>query len=191
MLSSFSIIYFATSLLVTTSAVPTGHSPSLLTPSNDGSLSILSNSSLPTVLLEKNLTAHWRPSCFPDIQPPIANPADCVQARLHMLLEGPDRDEPVVWDKDRGWIFRSCVLYLLISFDARVLPIHRGTFSRKEIAECAERVQTGCVTEEHGYRGGKIAIDTGVFEVSLDATPVRLSLEDREKGIILNRTAFG
>lgn len=188
MLFAFSIICFAISVLATASAVPARRSLSLLTPS-DGSPSILSHPSLPASPLEKNLTAHWHPGCWPNIRP-ITNPADCVQARLHMLLEGPDQDDPVVWEKDRGWIYNSCVLYLTISYDARVLPIHRGTFSRKEIAECAETVQTACVTEEHGYRGGKIAIDTGVFEVVLTATPVHLGSEDQERDIILNTTAF-
>ena len=104
-----------------------------------------------------------------------------------MLLEAPDRDEPVVWDRDRGWIFRSCVLYLVTSWDARELPIHRGTFSRRDIAGCAERVQRDCVTAEHGYRGGKIAIDTGVFEVVL--APVPSALEDWAKGVKTNTTA--
>ena len=188
MLSLFLIIYFACSLLVTTSAIPTKHSPSLLTPS-DVTPSTLSIPSLPAVLLAKDLTTRRRPGCWPDVHP-ITNPADCVQARLNMLLDGPSPDEPVVWDRDQGWIYRSCVLYLTISYDARVLPIHRGTFSRKDIAECAEKVQTVCVTEEQGYRGGKIAIDKGVFEVVLAARPVQLSLEDEEEGIRLNTTAF-
>ena len=188
MLSQFLIICFATSLLVTTSAVPTKHSRSLLTPS-DVTLSTLSIPSLPAVLSAKNLTTRRRPGCWPNIHP-ITNPADCDQATLNMLLEGPDQDEPVVWDRDRGWIYRSCVLYLITSWDARVLPIHRGTFSRKDIAECAEKIQMDCVTEEQEYRGGKIPIDTGVFEVALAARPVQLSLEDWEEGIRLNKTAF-
>ena len=189
MLSPFLIVCFSFFLLITTSAVPTKHTLSLLMPS-DVSPSTLSNSSLPAVLLAKNLTTHWRPGCWP-AEPGthlITNPADCVQAKLHMLLEVPDRDEPVVWDRDRGWKYRSCALYLITSWDARELPIHRGTFSRMDIAECAERVQMDCVNQEHGYRGGKIAIDTGVFEVAL--APVPLSLEDWGEGIILNTTAF-
>ena len=185
MLSPFSIICFASCLLITTSAVPTKRSLSLLTPS-DVSLTTLSNSFSPAGPLAKNLTAHRDPGCWLDISP-ITNPADCDQAKLNMLLEGPDPDEPVVWDRDRGWIYRSCVLYLITSWDARGLPIHRGTFSRTEIAECAEKVQRECVTAEHGYRGGKIAIDTGVFEVSLAAVPS--SLEGWEKGVKSNTTA--
>ena len=185
MLSPCLVICFAFFLLVTTSAVPTKRSLSLMTPS-DVDPSTLSNSFLPAGVLAKNLTAR-QPGCWPDVSP-ITNPADCDQAKLNMLLEAPDRDEPVVWDRDQGWIFRSCVLYLITSWDARGLPIHRGTFSRTEIAECAERVQKDCVNVEHGYRGGKIAIDTGVFEVALAAVPS--SLQDEEKGVLLNTTAF-
>ena len=186
MLSPFLIICLASSLLDTTLAVPTKRSLSLLTPS-DVSPPTLSNSSLPAVLLAKNLMTRWRPRCWPDL-PPIPNPADCVQAKANMLLELPDPDEPVVWERDHGWIYESCVLYLGTSWDARSLPIHRGTFSRMDIADCAERIQTDCVNVEHGYRGGKIGIDTGVFEVAL--APVRQSLEDGEEGVKSNTTAF-
>ena len=188
MLSPFLIICFASCLLITTSAVPTKRSLSLLTPS-DVSPSTLSNSSLPAALLAENLAIRRHPGCWPS-NPPISNPADCVHARVDMLLEVPllKRDEPVVWDKGQIWRYRSCVLYLVISWHARELPIHRGTFSRRDIAECAERVQKDCVTREHGYRGGKIAIDAGVFEVAL--TPVPPSLGDWEEGIRSNTTAF-
>ena len=186
MSSPFLILCFAFSLLSTTSAVPTKRSLSLLTPS-DVSLSTLSNSSLPAFLSAETLAVRRRPGCWPGTAS-ITNPADCTQAKLDILLEVADPDEPVVWDTNRGWIYRSCVLYLMTSYDARSLPIHRGTFSRTDIAECAEKVQTECVTAEHRYRGGKIGIDTGVFEVGLMASP--LSLKDREEGIISNTTAF-
>ena len=107
---------------------------------------------------------------------------------MDMLREGRDQDEPVVWDRDHWWSYESCVLNVITSDDARELPIHRGTFSRKDVAQCAARVQMGCVNKEHGFRGGKIAIDAGVFEVAL--APVPLSLEDREEGIILKTTTF-
>ena len=186
MLSPFLIIGFAFSLLITTSAVPTIRTLGLLTPS-DVSPPILSNSSSPALLLAENLVIRRRPGCWPET-PPITNPADCVQAKFHMLLEGPNPDEPLVWDRDRGWIYKSCVLYLTTSSAARHLPIYRGTFSRNDIGACAERIQTECVTAEHGYRGGKIAIDTGLFEVSL--APVPPSLQGLEKGTTLNTTAF-
>ena len=186
MLSPFRIICLASSLLVTTSAVPTKHSLSLLTPSNV-SPSTLSNSSLSALLLAKNIIMRRRPGCWPDT-PPITNPADCVQAKLNMLVEVLDPEEPVVWESDRGWIYGSCVLYLVTSWDARSLPIHRSTFSRMDIADCAERIQTDCVTVEHGYRGGKLGIAAGVFEVTL--APVRRSLEDWEEGVKSNTTAF-
>ena len=188
MLSLSLIICFASSLLITTSAVPTKRSLSLLTPS-DVSPSTLSNSSLPAALLADDLAIRQQPGCWPS-NPPIANSADCVHAKVNMLLEVPllNRDEPVVWDRAQGWRYRSCVLYLVISWNARDLPIHRGTFSRGDIAECAARVQKDCVTREHGYRGGKIAIDAGVFEVALAPAPP--SANDWEEGIILNTTAF-
>ena len=179
MLSSILIISVASSLLVTLLAVPIEHLSIKRVP-NDVSVSRLPPRTLPTTLLTNNLTTipKWRPFCWPDDGDPvrracpITDRADCPQAVMSMLYEGPD-DEQLVWEETRVWIYGSCGVILIPS---PVLPIHRGTFSRTDIARCAEIVRMACVTEEHGYRGGAIPIGAGVFEVAVHGKPIHPSI---------------
>ena len=97
-----------------------------------------------------------------------------------MLSEGSD-EEQLVWDRTRVWIYESCGVFLIASPG---LPIHRGTFSRNEIAQCAENVQLICVTEEHGYRGGIVPIDAGIFQVAISGKPGQLLLGKWEDGML-------
>ncbi len=85
------------------------------------------------------------------------------------------------------WIYDSCGVSLVASAG---LPIHRGTFTRSEIAHCAEIVRIACVNEKHGYRGGIIPIDAGVFQVAVSGKPIMLSWAEREEGIGSNATAL-
>ena len=103
---------------------------------------------------------------------------------MNMLGEGPD-EEPLVWHRDLAWRYGSCGIFLVKSGK---LPIHRATFSRKEIAQCADLIRMACVNEQHGYRGGIIPIDAGVFDVALAGTPAQLMLGE-EEDIISNVTA--
>lgn len=134
---------------------------------------------LPTALLTNNITTtvSWRPVCGSEdpvpmkIANPITHPADCFQAVLKMLGEGPDR-ELLVWDGQRAWTYGSCGLYLL---PASGLPVHRDTFSRTDMAHCAESIRLACVNEEHGYRGGVLPIGAGVFQVAVTGRQIQLS----------------
>ncbi len=188
-------IYFIASLLVTTSAVPTERNP-IVSTGNAVDSSNFTPPTLPTVTLAKNLSTPrmWRPRCWPDdpgMDPmgkanPITDRADCPQAIMNMLTEGPP-DEMLVWDTTRTWIYNSCGVFLL---ESPGLPIHRATFTRTEIAQCAERIRIACVNEKHGYRGGIIPIDAGVFQVAVSGKPVRLSWAERGEGIGSNATAL-
>lgn len=180
------IFCFASSLFATASAIPAKRIRPLPT-SNHVSPSTLSLPSLPTVLSVSNLTitAGRRPSCWPD-EPdtdprarykPITDQEHCLRAVMDMLSEGPER-EPVVWDSMRVWIYESCGLFLVPSIR---LPIHRGTFSRKDIARCAERIGLKCVTEKYGYRGGILPVDVGVFQVAIAGEPAQPPWRERKK----------
>ena len=181
MLSPSLFICFASSLLVTASVVPAKRILTVSTPNiiNPPAFSL---PSLPTVLLTNNLTttARRRPSCWPDdpdADPggkikPIKDRLDCLQVVKDMLSEGPD-GEPLVWDRTRVWVYESCGLFLVPSTE---LPIHRGTFSRNDIADCAESIRLACVTEKYGYRGGILPVDAGVFRVAIAGEPVQPSL---------------
>ena len=92
-----------------------------------------------------------------------------------------------MWDSLRGWMYGSCGLFLVPSAE---LPIHRGTFSRNDIAESAEVIRRGCVIEEHGFRGGIVPIAAGVFHVAISGKPIKLSVGEWENGIVLNATAL-
>lgn len=105
---------------------------------------------------------------------------------MNMLSEGPDM-EPLVWDRIRVWGYDSCDVFLV---PLPELPIHRGTFSRNEIAHCAETVRIACVNEEHGFRGGIIRIDAGVFQVAISGKPTQLSWVGWEGGLRSNLTAL-
>lgn len=186
MLSSTLVISFASSLLITVSAVPTAHVSRNSTPNDVNPSTSPPTSS--TVVLVKNLTttATSRLGCWPDhpgADPmgkanPITDPTDCTQAVMKMLREGPDR-EPLVWEHTGAWFYGSCGLFLVPSHE---LPIHRGTFSRNDIAQCAERIRLKCVNEKNGYRGGLVPIDAGVFWVALSGKPGHLT------DIMLNTT---
>ena len=116
---------------------------------------------------------------------PITDRLDCPQAVLNMLHEGPD-EEPVVWEGTRKWMYESCGVFLLPSPS---LPIHRSTFSRSDIAQCAETIRTACVNKEHGYRGGIIPIDVGIFQVAVHGRPIHVSQGDWED-VELNATVL-
>lgn len=97
-----------------------------------------------------------------------------------MLSQGSDL-EPLVWDGLQGWIFESCGLFLVPN---RGLPIHRDTFSRNDIAQCAESVRLACVNDKNGYRGGDVRIAAGVFRVAVAGRPEQLSLEEWEESVL-------
>lgn len=174
MLSLALIIYFTSSLLVTTFAVPTGYIPTVSVP-KDIELSAFSSLSLPIAFLVSNITTTEAvlPQCWPDNPEhtkdasPITHPADCFQAVLKMLSEGSDLDLRV-WDGQRAWTYGSCGLFLVTS---PRLPIHRDTFSRNDVAQCAESIRQACVDEAHGYRGGILPIAAGVFQVAVSGKP--------------------
>lgn len=107
----------------------------------------------------------------------ITDREDCLRAVMDMLSEGPER-EPLVWDRMRVWIYESCGLFLVPSI---MLPIHRGIFSRKDIANCAESIGLKCVTKKHGYRGGILPVDAGVFQVAIAGEPAQPSLEGMDE----------
>ncbi|CAD6588434.1 MAG: hypothetical protein ASARMPREDX12_003327 [Alectoria sarmentosa] len=194
MLSLTLTICFAFSLIGTVFAIPTQHNAAIPTP-KDSNPSSFSPPTLPTLRLANNLTtsATWRPACWsedPDPDPmekanPITHPADCFQAVLQMLSEGSDR-ELLVWDQQRGWTYESCGLFLL---PTPGLPIHRDTFSRNDVAQCAESIRLACVNEKHGFRGGLSQIAAGVFQVAVAGKPGRVSLGRWEEGIGMNVTA--
>lgn len=185
MLPPHLVICFASSLLATASAIPAKRILPLSTPNRVNPSTSLS--SLPTALSASNLTitAGRRPSCWPD-EPdtdprgrikPITDREDCLRAVMDMLSEGPER-ELLVWDSMRVWIYESCGLFLVPSIR---LPIHRGTFSRRDIAKCAESIGLKCVTEKHGYRGGILPVDAGVFQVAIAGEPAQPPLEWMEE----------
>lgn len=169
MLSLASIICFAFSLIVTSSAISAKHILTTSTPKSN--ISFIQ--SLPKTLLTHNLTTTvaWRPICGPDSGTPVTHPADCTQAILNMFSEGPDH-ELLVWDGLRIWAHGSCDLYLL---PAPGLPIHRDTLTRIDIAQCARSIRRTCVNEEHGYRGGLLPVGAGVFNVGIAGRRIQLS----------------
>ena len=71
------------------------------------------------------------------------------------------------------WEYASCSLDLI---PVSELPIHRDTFSRIEIADCAESIRLVCMQQGHVYRGGTVPIAAGVFTVGLFGLS-QLSLE--------------
>ena len=190
-----SLVCFASSLLVTTFALPT-ESISIISKPKAVSASTFSPPNLTTVRLTNNLTttATSCPRCWPNNPDPdptkeassITHPADCFQAVLKMLAEGSDL-ELLVWDRLRSWIYDSCGLFLL---PAEGLPVHRDTFTRNDIAQCAENLRLACVNKEHGFRGGILPIAAGVFHVAVSGKPVQLSSSEWEEGIMLNTTAL-
>ena len=84
-------------------------------------------------------------------------------------------------------MYESCGLFLV---PAKGLPVHRDTFTRYSIAQCAESLRLACVNEEHGYRGGVLPIAAGVFHVAVSGKPIHLSSREWEEGIMLNTTAL-
>ena len=166
------ILWFVSPLLFTLFATPTEHIPTIAISKVTNPL-IRSPANLSILVLAQNLntTVNRRPfpTCgrdYPDsteIVYPISNPADCSQAVLDMFYEG-DAYDPLVWDQQRWWGYASCSLQLI---PVSVLPIHRDTFSRTEIADCAESIRLVCMKEGQVYRGGIVPIAAGVFKVGL------------------------
>ena len=176
------ILWFVSPLLFTLFATPTEHFPIVAISKATNPL-IRSLARLPILLLAQNLNTTGISRPFPtcgrdDPDPmenanPISNPADCPQAVLNMLYEG-DAGDPLVWDQQRMWEYASCALQIV---PVPELPIHRDTFSRTEIADCAERIRLVCMKGGHVYRGGTVPIAAGVFKVGLFGLS-QLSLEE-------------
>lgn len=188
-----SIFYFTSFLLVTTYAIPAKRIVTIVSPNDDNS-STLSPPRMSTALQADYLTASptWHPKCWSDDpiagstkKPgPISDRGDCLQAVMNMLFEGPD-EELLVWEEARVWKYESCGLFLVAS---PRLPIHRATFTRVDIARCADIVRITCVTKEHGYRGGVLPIGAGVFEVAISGDPDPPPLEYWKASTISNTT---
>ena len=166
------ILWFVSPLLFTLLATPTEHVPTVAI-SKVTNLLIGSPAKLPILVLAQDLnttvTSRPFPTCGRDnLDPtedanPISNPADCPQAVLKMFYEG-DAGALLVWDQQRAWQYASCSLQIV---PVSELPIHRDTFSRNEIADCAESIRLVCLKQGHVYRGGTVPIAAGVFQVGL------------------------
>ena len=166
------ILWFVSPLLFTLFAIPTEYLPTIaISKVTNPLIRSPSNSSILVLAQNLNTTVSSRPfpTCGRDDPDstetvyPISNPADCSQAVLDMFFEG-DAGDPLVWDQERWWGYASCSLQLI---PVSELPIHRDTFSRTEIADCAESIRLVCMKEGRVYRGGIVPIAAGVFKVGL------------------------
>ena len=176
------ILWFVSPLLFTLFASPTEQIPTVAI-SKVTNPSIRSPANLSILVMAQNLNTTVSSRPFPtcghdDADPtenanPISNPEDCFQAVLDMFYEG-DAGDPLVWDQQRWWGYASCSLQLI---PVPELPIHRGTFSRIEIADCAESIRLVCLKAGHVYRGGTVPIAAGVFKVGIFGES-QLSLEE-------------
>ena len=162
--------------LATTFAVPKKQIPALSPPNNVSPLTF-SPPDLPTLRLARNLTTNvaWRPVCVrtdtgpdsPQKSNQITYSEDCYHAVRLMLLEG-SASELLVWERGRRWVYRSCGLFLI---PVPELPIHRDTFSRTDVTNCAESIRVTCMNQAHGNKGGFVPIAAGVFHVLFTRTP--------------------
>ena len=194
MIFSNLIFYFASFLLVTTYAIPSKRILTTVSPNGVNS-STLSPPRMSTVLQANNLAANptWHhPRCWSDHPiagsmekpSPITDRGDCLQAVYNMLYEGPD-EELLIWEEPREWKYESCGLFLVAS---PRLPIHRATFTRVDLARCADIIWIACVTREHGYRGGSLPIGAGVFQVVISGDSDPPPLEYSKASTISNTT---
>ena len=105
------------------------------------------------------------PSCFRSRETaPIANPANCNVAIYELISEG-DPEEAVLWSEWQTWTFRTCKVELVPRTE-RAEYISRGSLARA--ATVTKRL---CITQEHGYRGGYVAVGARMmFELKVWAS---------------------
>ena len=166
------IFWIVYSLLFAFFATPTEHIPTVAISKVTNPLR-RSFAKSPILVLAQDLnttvTSRPFPTCGRDDPDPtenanpISNPADCPQAVLKMFYGG-DAGALLVWDRQQTWEYASCSLQIV---PVPELPIHRDTFSRTDIADCAESIRLVCMKQGHVYRGGTVPIAAGVFQVGL------------------------
>ncbi len=125
-----------------------------------------------------NIAAFVPPDCWPNLPPPhnrhpISRPHDCRDAYFQVLEGG--AMAPTTWDSWHTWTSGSCSIRLIPA----VLS-SRDEFTRFDIARAAARIQTSCVNEAHGYRGGIMGVGgRRMFDISVEAAANSPLYEDR------------
>lgn len=112
----------------------------------------------------------YKPRCYNDSPGevrPIANPSDCHEAIVRVLLGQSQRTDPEIWTSRQEWNWGGCSIGLLPQ-----TPLSSDRFSRLQIARDSEVLLDTCVTKENEYKGGYIPIGWAMaFDVLLYARP--------------------
>ena len=93
------------------------------------------------------------PTCYrPRRAAPIANPSHCNVAIYEIISTG-EPEEAVLWHEREAWIHLTCKVELV--------PISEYAseyMTRSHLAQAATLIKRDCVTFQHGFRGGYVAV---------------------------------
>ncbi len=105
------------------------------------------------------------PICYPSrIAAPIITPADCSIA-IYELTSAGDPEEAVLWRGRQTWNWLTCKVELVPRAHYPEL------ITRLELAQAAALIKRDCVTPEHGYRGGYVAVGSlSMFDMTVWAS---------------------
>lgn len=93
------------------------------------------------------------PRCYrPRRTAPIANPSHCNVAIYELISTG-EPEEAVVWHERVAWTYLTCKVELV------PLSEYASEYiTRSHLAQAAVFIKHECITSQHGFRGGWIAV---------------------------------
>ena len=112
-------------------------------------------------------TCYWRRRAAP-----IANPSHCNVA-IDALNSTGNPEEAVLWHERVSWIYLTCKVELV--------PIseYAEYITRSHLAQAAALIKRDCVTFQHGFRGGYVAVGLGTnFDVRVWASTSSIAVNE-------------
>ena len=104
---------------------------------------------------------------------PIANPSHCNHA-IYELESAGDPEEAVLWRGQETWNWLTCKVELIPRTE------YSEYMTRSHLAQVAALIMQDCVTSEHGYRGGHMAVGSRLL--------FRLKVWASTSSVIVNET---
>ena len=92
------------------------------------------------------------PTCYESREAaPIATPANCHVAIYEMLGRGHSQDVKF-WNRSKTWTWATCKVQLVPRDN------YGDYMTRQNLRRAASLIKRHCITAEHGYRGGHVAV---------------------------------
>ena len=103
---------------------------------------------------------------------PIATPSNCNVA-IYEIISAGDPEEGVLWRGQTTWTCLTCKVELVPRAESSEY------MTRRHLAQAAAVIKRDCVTPEHGYRGGYIAVGSRmIFDLKVWASTSSVTVNE-------------